>query len=174
MIFLYILLSLIALVLIVAAIIGTAWSIERSILINAPVDRVWNHTNTLKATNQWNPWMAKDPNIKIEYSGTDGTPGGSYSWLSNEKMVGQGSQTILKVANQSELASRVDFIKPFRGKGNAFVRLSPENGKTKVSWRMESSTPYPMNIIKIFGVIEKNMNEDFNTGLNKLKALCEQ
>ena len=38
---------------------------------------------------------------------------------------------------------------------------------------MFSSTPYPMNIIKLFGVIEKNMDADFTRGLNKLKEISE-
>jgi len=173
MIVLYVILGLIALILIIAALIGTKWNFEKSIMINAPLNKVWDNVNTLHALNNWNPWMAKDSNINIVYTGTDGTPGASFSWVSAEKNVGEGSQTIVKITDKSEMLSRVDFIKPFAGTGNAFMRIAPEGNGTKATWRMESSTPYPMNFIKIFGVIEKNMDKDFNTGLSKLKAICE-
>ncbi len=173
MVILYIILSLIALILIVAALIGTAWDFEKSISIKAPVEKVWGNVKSLHALNNWNPWMTKDPDINIEYSGNDGTPGASFSWVSSVKNVGEGRQTIIKVTDKSELISRVDFVKPFAGTGNAFMRLATEGEITKATWRMESSTPYPMNFIKIFGVIEKNMEKDFSSGLNKLKAICE-
>ena len=173
MLFLYLLLGLIALILLVAALIGTAWNIERSISINTPIEKVWEHTKSLRALNGWNPWMAKDPNIKLEYEGTDGTVGSNFRWASAIKDVGEGCQTITKVEEKTTLLSRVDFYKPFKGTGNAILKLSNEGSATKVTWRMESSTPYPMNIIKLLGVIEKNMNADFNTGLSKLKTLSE-
>jgi len=31
-----------------------------------------------------------------------------------------------------------------------------------------------MNIIKLFGVIKKNMDRDFGKGLRKLKEICEK
>src|SRR5579859_1100344 len=173
MIALYIVGGIIVLFLLIAAFVGTAWSFEKSILINAPLEKVWNNVNTLKACNQWNPWMERDPNIKLQYSGTDGTPGASYSWDSPVKNVGAGSQTLTKITPNSEVDSRIDFLRPFKGRGDAYVLLTVERAVTRVSWGIESSTPYPMNILKIFGVIEKNMDRDFGHGLNKLKGLCE-
>lgn len=173
MIILYIVLGLIALILLIAALIGTGWSYEKSIRIQAPVPTVWGHINSLRSLNQWNPWMDIDPAIKVVYTGTDGTPGASFSWESDAKNVGAGSQTLLTITPQQETTSRIDFLRPFKGTGEGTVRLSEEKGGTNVSWGIVSSTPYPMNIIKLFGVIEKNMDRDFAKGLGKLKGLCE-
>ena len=174
MIILYIVLGIVALILVIAAIIGTKWDIERSVSIQAPVDRVWGMVNSLHQLNSWNPWMAKDPNIHLEYSGMDGKTGASFAWKSQVKNVGEGSQTIIAVDEGKALTSRVDFIKPFAGTGTAYLRIAAEGAGTRATWRMESSTPYPMNIIKIFGVIEKNMDIDFKAGLGSLKRLCEK
>ena len=173
MIALYIVGGIIALFLIIAAFAGTRWSYEKSILVNAPLEKVWDNIRTLRALNQWNPWVGRDPNLKLNYSGTDGEPGASFSWDSANKNVGAGNQTITKVTPNSEVDSRINFIRPFKGQGDAYVLLTVERAVTRVSWGIESSTPYPMNILKIFGVIEKNMNRDFGDGLNKLKGLCE-
>ena len=173
MIFLYILLGLIVLLLLLAAIAGTTLSYEQSILINASQDKVWNNLNTLHAINQWNPWMGIDPNIKVKYFGTDGKPGAGFSWDSPVKNVGAGGQTILKVKDQSELATRVDFERPFKSTGLADFQMIPETNAIRVSWSIKSKMPYPINILKLFGGIQRNMGRDFSKGLNKLKTLCE-
>ncbi|HEX9511134.1 MAG TPA: SRPBCC family protein [Puia sp.] len=173
MIALYIILGLIALILIVAAAVGTGWSYEKSINIQAPPGKVWGNIDSLSAINKWNPWVGRDPHIKLEYSGADGTPGAKFSWESDNKNVGAGSQTITKVTPGSELASRIDFLRPFKGTGQAYIRVKEDSGATTATWGIISSSPYPMNILKVFGVIEKNMNKDFTEGLNKLKEICE-
>jgi len=173
MIILYTILAIIALVLVIAAFIGTAWTIERSIDINAPAGKVWNQVGTLRALNSWNPWSSKDPNVKLTFKGQDGAVGSSYDWDSTNKNVGAGTQTLLSTDAPRELQTRVDFLRPFKGTGNAWLKLNEANGKTTVSWGMASSTPYPMNIIKLFGVIEKNMDEAFTEGLGELKRRSE-
>lgn len=173
MLALYIIGGIVLLILIVAAAVGTGWSYEKSISVHAPLQTVWDNVRTLGALNRWNPWMEKDPGIKIVFSGTDGKPGASYSWESRVKEVGAGSQTILAIAERSELATRVDFLRPFKGTGEAHIRIREEGPAIIVTWKMISSTPYPMNIIKLFGVMQKNMDAAFGKGLNKLKGICE-
>jgi hypothetical protein len=174
MIALYIMGGLVLLIFLVAAIIGTGWSYEKSIRIEASPNKVWSHTNSLTAINTWNPWIGKDERILLKYSGVDGAPGAKFSWDSEYKNVGAGSQTITKVTPGSELASRINFVRPFSGTGESYIRIMEDGGATVATWGIVSATPYPMNIIKIFGIIEKNMNKDFGEGLNKLKVICEQ
>lgn len=174
MIALYILGGLIVLILLVAAVVGTKWSFEKSVQINAPVDKVWSNTNSLHAINTWNPWLDRDPNLTQQYTGTDGTPGASYAWDSPQKNVGAGNQTIVSVKDRSEFNTQITFIRPFAGKADAWVYLTTAGNSVTVTWGIASSTPYPMNIIKLFGVIQKNMDRDFTKGLGLLKSLCEK
>ena len=174
MLALYIIGGLILLVLLIAAFVGRKWEYEKSILINAPIEKVWQNTSSLHAINQWNPWLDRDPNVRQEYSGTDGAPGASYAWDSPVKNVGAGNQTITSIKENSEMTSRINFIRPFAGVGDAWIRLEHERGTTRAIWGIASSTPYPMNIMKVFGVIEKNLNRDFTKGLDQLKSLSEK
>lgn len=174
MLALYIIGGLILLILLVAALVGTKWQFERSILINATVEKVWENTNSLHAINRWNPWLDRDPNLHQEYTGTDGAPGATFAWDSPVKDVGAGKQTITGIKEKSEMTSRINFIRPFAGVGEARIQLEHERGTTRATWGIASSTPYPMNIIKVFGVIEKNLNRDFTKGLNQLKTLSEK
>jgi hypothetical protein len=174
MIILYLLAGLIALFLLVAAFAGTGWSFEKNILIQASRAKVWDHVSSLTAINAWNPWLDRDPGLSQTITGTDGTPGATYAWDSKEKNVGAGRQTILAVTVPNEMTTRIEFIRPFKGRAESYIRLEEERGTTRAIWGIESSTPYPMNIIKVFGVIKKNMDRDFGKGLNKLKEIGEK
>ena len=174
MIILYLLAGLIVLFLVVAALVGTGWTFEKSILIQAPRARVWDHINSLSAINRWNPWLDRDPDLHQELTGMDGTPGATYSWDSKVANVGAGRQTILVVTGPTEITTRIQFIRPFKGLAESYIRLEEERGATRAAWGIESSTPYSMNIIKLFGVIKKNMDRDFGKGLRKLKEICEK
>ncbi|MGI9542079.1 MAG: SRPBCC family protein [Cyclobacteriaceae bacterium] len=171
---LYVLLGLIALVLIVGLFISKDMNYEKSITISAPIGQVWGNVNSLSALDKWSPWNEKDPNMEKEFSGTDGTPGAKQSWKSNVKDVGEGSQTIVKVTEPTSLETRLDFIKPFKSTADAYVKLNEENAQTTATWGFKSQMPYPMNLMKVFMNFEKSMDEQFGTGLSKLKSICEQ
>lgn len=173
MIAVYIIVAIIIVILVIAAFVGTDWHFEKSIYINSNLDKAWQHIRNLHALNQWNPWLDQDENITQKYTGTDGMPGASYSWDSELKNVGAGNQTLVHITEGAEVISRIHFIRPIKGVGDGFVRIAAEGGGTRATWGIRSSTPYPMNIIKLFGVIEKNLDRDFGKGLNKLKVLCE-
>ncbi|RYZ26382.1 MAG: hypothetical protein EOO10_15700, partial [Chitinophagaceae bacterium] len=59
---------------------GKNYHYEKSMVINAPKEKVWLHLNSMKAFNQWNPWMKLDKNMKITYTGTSGEIGDKYCW----------------------------------------------------------------------------------------------
>lgn len=174
MIILYILGALIALVLIAALFVSKRMDYEKSVLINASIDKVWQKTNTLAKMDKWSPWDEKDPNIKKETSGVDGTPGAKQSWKSEVKNVGEGSQTIITVKEPNLLETKLEFVKPFKSVADAYVKLTETNGKTTVTWGFKSTMPYPMNLMKLFMNFEKSMDGDFGYGLNTLKAICEK
>lgn len=44
---------------------------------------------------------------------------------------------------------------------------------TEVTWAMESSMPYPVNLLKLFIDFDQSLGEDYEHGLNKLKAILE-
>jgi hypothetical protein len=149
--------------------------LKKTFLLQAPRSNVWGHVNSLGAINTWNPWLERDPAVSQSITGVDGTPGATYAWDSKVKNVGAGRQTILAVNAPNEVTMRIEFTRPFQGRGRRPMSGWRKNVEsTRAIWGIESSMPYPMNIIKLFGVMQKNMNRDFGKGLNKLKELCEK
>jgi hypothetical protein len=170
---LYVILIIIAILLIIPLFISKEMNYEKSISVNAPIDKVWDQVSTLTAMDNWSPWKERDPNMHQTLTGTDGEPGAKQSWVSKEKNVGEGSQTIVAVDKPNKLNTKLEFIKPFKSQADAYVKLSEDGSETTATWGFESSLPYPMNIMKLFMNFEANMDKDFGSGLNKLKAICE-
>ena len=50
-----ILLAIVAVVIIVMFVMGKSYHFEKSIVINAPSDKVYEHLNNTKSINEWNP-----------------------------------------------------------------------------------------------------------------------
>ena len=66
----------------------------------------------------------KDPNLKKNFAGTDGTVGFVYSWESEIKNVGQGEQEIIVITDGEKIDYQIRFIKPFEGISASSLILS--------------------------------------------------
>ncbi|RYG45899.1 MAG: polyketide cyclase, partial [Chitinophagaceae bacterium] len=93
MIFVYIFAGLIVLLLLLAALMPKGFNIEKSVVINNPVDAVMSRVGDLNYYSKWNPWQQMDPSAKSTITGTPKTPGHRYAW--EGKKVGMGSLTLL-------------------------------------------------------------------------------
>ena len=171
---LYVLLALVVLWLIVAAFVSGDVKYEKSISINAPVEKVWQQTNTLKAMDRWSPWNDKDPQMKKAWSGTTGQPGEKMIWNGNEE-VGKGSQTVTKVDTAAKrIDTEMKFLTPYESEGQAYVTVVPEGSGSKATWGFTSQIPYPFTVMKLFMGMEEAVGKDYQTGLDRLKKLSEQ
>lgn len=173
MIVLYIIGGLVLLFLIAAALISKKIQYAKLVHIQSDIDTVWNNVSSLTAMDKWSPWHEKDPSMQRSLTGTDGTVGARQSWVSSVKNVGEGSQEIERLDPPKGIYTKLRFIKPFKSEADAYVILNENNNGVDVTWGFDSSMPYPMNIMKLFMNFEKNMDAEFGSGLNKLKALCE-
>ena len=84
-IFTAIFVTLIFLILVVPIFTGKILSINRSILINKPLPEVFEYIRILKNQDYFSVWASKDPGMKKEYIGVDGTVGFVSAWDSQMK-----------------------------------------------------------------------------------------
>jgi len=115
----------------------------------------------------------KDPNMKKNYSGTDGTKGFVYSWDSKDKNVGAGSQEITNISEGSRIDYELRFIRPMQNTAiSSFILNKTSENNTLVTWTFRCPTKFPMSL---FTPIFKNMlGKQLNTGLQNLKELLEK
>ena len=170
-----VILVIIALPLIIALFIKKSYSIERETIINKPKQFVFEYIKFLKNQNKFSKWASMDPEMKLTFSGTDGSVGFISAWDSDKKNVGKGEQTIKSIAEGEKIEYDIHFIKPFEGKAIAsMTTIQISDNLTKVTWQLQSSMNYPMNFMLLFMNMEKMIGDDLSVGLANLKKILEQ
>lgn len=169
------LLSVIALLLIVAAIVKKEYAVEREIVINKPKSEVFAYIKLLRNQDNYSVWNRKDPSMKKESRGEDGTVGFVAAWDSNMEDVGKGEQEIKNIVEGERVDMELRFLKPFEATDNAYMSTEAvSENQTKVKWGFNGKMPYPMNLMLLFMDMEKMLGDDLQNGLNELKVLQEK
>lgn len=151
---------------------GKNYHYEKSIVINAPKEKVWQQISSMKAFNQWNPWMKLDKTMKITYTGNSGEVGDKYCWDSKNDDAGAGCQEIKELVLNEKQKTEMIFMKPFEGQATSEIVLSPEGNSTKVVWTMDTEQDPMMKIMR--PIMDYQMGKSYDEGLNNLKALLEK
>lgn len=145
--------------------------VARSIEINAPASEVFAQVNGLKAGADWSPWLKRDPDVQLTYSGPDTGVGSKLEWTSEHPQVGSGKQEIVESIENEKVLTALDFGD--MGTATAAFILIENNGVTTITWDME--TDMGMNPIgRYMGLMmDKWVGADYEKGLANLKALVE-
>lgn len=171
MIFVYIFIGLIASLLIVAALLPKTFNVEKTIIIKQSVAEVMNKVGDLNFYSKWNPWQQADPSATNNITGSAKTPGHKYAW--EGKKVGVGSLTLLSL-DEKHIHFELEFFKPWKSKAKDNWLFEPwgDGSETKVTWQNSGGLPWPM--ARLMGpMITKNLNHQFEQGLNNLKTMVE-
>ena len=165
----------IALLLVTALFVKKEYTVERALTINTSKQEVFEYIKLLKNHAEFNVWSMMDPEMKTEYTGTDGTVGFKSAWDSKHENVGKGEQTIAKITEGERVDFDLHFIKPFEGIAKAYMSTtaSAEN-QTTVKWAFESKMPYPMNLMLVFMNMDNMLGADLEKGLLNLKNNLEK
>lgn len=166
-----VLLVLVVLIVILGVIAPKDYSVERSTIINAPAQLVFNHVKFWRNWQAWSPWAEMDSTMKVTVTGIDGTPGSIYQW-SGEK-VGTGEMTNTGITEKEEMTYHLHFIKPWESESDGYVRLTDAEGSTKASWSFYGKNPFPWNVMTLFMSMDKMMGKDFERGMALLKQISE-
>jgi uncharacterized protein YndB with AHSA1/START domain len=143
-------------------------SLQRSIVITAPVEKVYQELVTYKSFNQWSPWYEKDANAQYVYEGPESGVGASVSWTSAE--VGNGSQQIIAAEENKRVRQELRF-EGFDDPSFSEFILEEVEGGTQVTWTYEGEMK---GFYKLMGLMmESFLGPDYERGLEKLKAYVE-
>jgi len=149
------------------------FSLQRSIAVNAPPDKIHALINDLRQFNTWNPYEKKDPQIKGNYRGPATGPGARYEFQGNQE-VGAGSLEIIESSVPGKVALRLDMTAPMAASNIIRFTLLPKGGATEVTWAMEGDCPYIAKLMGVFIDMDAMIGRDFEAGLANLKARAEQ
>lgn len=167
--------SLIALALITAVFTKKEYAVEREIAINKPKTEVFEYVKLLKNQDNYSVWAMRDPDMRKDFTGTDGTVGAVSKWDSDKDDVGKGEQEIKKITDGERIDYELRFIKPFEATDNAYMAFaSIDSTQTSVKWGFNGTMHYPMNIMLVCMDMDKMLGADLETGLKNLKGILEK
>lgn len=163
---------LIGLVLIVAYFLPRDFRLSKTVTINAPVEKVYDYMRFLKNQEKYSVWVMADPNVKMTYTGTDGTVGATSSWVSDIKNVGVGEQEIKALTPNEKITVEIRFEKPMKATNYADATFEKIGGnQTRVVDSFYGTNTFPMNIMNLF--LDRMVGGDLQKNLENLKKNLE-
>jgi uncharacterized protein YndB with AHSA1/START domain len=165
--------GIIVLFLVIAMMVKKEFSLTKEIIINKPKQQIFDYLRLIKNQEQYSVWVMRDPDIKIVYTGTDGTVGFTSSWKSDDKNVGIGEQEIIEIKDGERIKMEIRFEKPFKATNWATTTVTTTTGgQTKVSQVFYGKSKFPMNVMNLF--MDKLVGKDMQQSLQNLKTNLEK
>ena len=149
------------------------FTVQRSMTIKAPPEKIFAVVNDFRRWPDWSPWEKLDPAMKRTLGGAESGKGATYAWEGNSK-AGAGRMEIIESAPASKVGMQLDFIKPFEGHNIAEFTLTPQGDSTQVNWVMRGPTPFVSKLMQVFVSLDTMIGKDFDEGLANLKTLTEK
>lgn len=172
MIIVYGLVLLIALLVLAALIVKKEYKIERVIIINQPVERVFDYLRYLEHQNNYNKWWMVDRNAKRGMLGQDGSVGCIVSWDSENKQLGKGEQEIKGMVINSQIDHEIRFVKPFKSVAQIVLHTEVVTDDiTRFRWVFMGKNQFPMSIMNL--MMDKLLGKDLEESAAKLKEILE-
>lgn len=162
---------LVATFLIIAAILPSTYTVQRSVVIQKPVEVVFDQVVDFNNFAAWNPWTSQEPSATTQMTGTPKTVGSTWGWQGKE--LGIGKMTLVAIEPNKAIKEKLNFIEPFESEANNNWFFEAEGDGTKVTWAMEGTLSYPLE--RIMGLMYDGMvGTDFENGLKNLKERLEK
>jgi len=167
------------LILVIVVILGLAltqpdsYKVQRSARIKAPPAKIMGYLDDFHQWPAWSPWEKKDPNMQRTFEGASSGKGAVYAWSGNGD-VGQGRMEIVEENAPTQLAIKLDFIKPFASSNRTEFALQPQGESTVVTWTMTGPSLFVTKIMGVFFNMDKMIGKDFEQGLAQLKEAGEK
>lgn len=166
---LWTLLIVVGLIFIYSLIASGNYNVEKSIVIEAPRDIVFEETVHWDNFQEWSPWSEMDPNMEVNYEGDFAQVGSIYTWSGNDD-TGKGMQEITYIDDDS-VGISLRFIEPFESEADNYYTFDDHDGGVKVTWGMSSELSWPMNVMSNY--FKNSIGHDFEKGLETLKSRCD-
>lgn len=149
----------------------TKYEVKREVLINAPVDLIFEQINVIKNQEAFSPWERMDPNMSRTYEGPESGVGARYSWTGNDS-VGTGSMELIESNYPTDVKFKLTFTSPWEAVSDIVWTLNPTDEGVLVSWGNVGELPGYLFWMSE-EEMDKTMGPDFERGLNSLKEVAE-
>ncbi|HTD05457.1 SRPBCC family protein [Undibacterium sp.] len=166
-----IIVALVVLVFAIALLLPNEYTVTRSIVINAPAEKIYPLIASPAEWKKWSVWNQRDPAMQMTFSGPASGAGAAWDWQS--KTQGNGGMKFTQATPNQNIDYELHFEGMDRPSSGA-LKLEPQDGGTKLTWSMQGTSEGNL-MMKLFApFMDKMVGSDFDSGLKNLKKLVEQ
>lgn len=167
---LIVVLALFGIWLIASLIAPSGTDVLRTKEIAASPELIYGYVSKLRNQDEWGVWVRSDKDAKYGSEGTDGTVGFKITWDGDTVM--QGSQTITELVQNESVKTDLAFGDFMTSKIS--LDMKPVEAGTEVSWSLKNEIPFQGRAMMMLMGMRSQIEKDFETGLDSLKAICER
>lgn len=146
-------------------------SVSRSIVVNAPIDNVFDQFNDLNKRLAWSPWEAQDSTMHTTIGDISKGVGASYSWTSEES--GDGKISYSEVIANQLIQTDLFFGSPEEEPAQGLIIFNEAEDGVKVTWEVHmdmGNNP----VMRIMGrYMDEMVGSTFESGLISMKEIVE-
>ena len=166
-----VLLIIVGLVLIVGIFMPKEMKTSASEEINLPASQVFYSVATFQDRQEWDPWLAEDPEAKVTITTEPGFVGSEYAWEGDK--LGKGKMKVDSVVPGKFIKSFIWFNADKGEPGIVNWEFEESDNKTVATWSLavESKNPF----MKLMNQLYKGaLKKSFANGLAGLKTYFEE
>lgn len=141
-------------------------NVTRSTTIHSTIDDVYAKLSDFNHWIKWSPWLIMEDGVKVTIS----EDGKYYEWKGER--VGEGNMSVTLENQNYAIEYDLNFLKPWKSEAKVKFLLSDNDGRTAVTWSMDSKLPFFMFWMK--SMMEAYIGMDYERGLNLLKDYVEK
>lgn len=147
--------------------------LERSITINAPVEKVYKVVSDFSYNKEWSPWYKMDPNTKYEYTENTSGVGAKYSWDSEDPNVMKGEQEIIEDRKNEFVNTSMKFGDMAGTYSASFILKPVDDNTTELTWTYDGKADAVGEKFFIDYLTESFLGPQYEQGLADLKTYIE-
>ena len=142
------------------------FEVERSVLIDVPVEQVFAQVRDFQTWPIWSPWLCAEPACSVEFS----ADGSEYKWQG--EVVGEGSMKVIGELRNQSIDYELEIIKPWKSTSRVSFFFRPEGDRTRTAWQMTGNVPFYLFWTQ--SSMEMAIGMDYKRGLMMLKDYVEK
>lgn len=153
-----------------AAVMPSAYKVERTILINAPAEKIYPLIAAPREWPKWAIWFEREHDMKVSYAGAEAGAGAKWEWKAKE---GSGQMEFTR-AEPNKSVDYALFFPEMNMRSTGALTLTPSGNATRLSWTNEGDVGRNPMMRWFVPFLDGMIGKDYEDGMKKLKAMAEK
>jgi len=149
------------------------FAVQRTVLMNASPEVIFDQVVDLKAWQEWNPWSRMDPDMMVVFGEKTYGAGAGYAWRSD--VAGNGQMNIIRATPYREVRYKLVFegFEDLPSFSSMLLTPGEAAGTTSVTWTFEGTVGNKFFARWMSVMVDSFIGKSYERGLEALKLQCE-